>query len=602
MIEEWEDIQDQYWAVPEEEEKDFPFQGAANIVVPITAIAVEAIFARLYMTLWSVDPYFSIRPIIKEWIDAAPFVEKWLQTEVENPTSLNMQQFSKDTLLEFVKLGTCVGKSGYERVTKKVVTIDEDNNRDESFIKIRDGATADYVPLARFLMRIAYHDPQTAPWCGEEHEYSWRDLKRMVVDGRMISEAIDEIKVHWGDNVRQSGSGKSYDDTVDKLTNQEPLSPEEFDVQELWVTFDVDGDGLDEEIVVDLHRDSRTICSIRYNWNSDLHRPYRGGNYIPVEGRFYGIGIGKQNEQFQDEITTVHRQRLDNATLANMKMIAFRKTSTYGPGEPIWPGKMWFFDDPNSDVREISMSEIYNSAYANEDGLWRISEKRTGVNDTILGIPTQGTPGTATEAVEKLQEGTKKFDMALKQYKQFGSLIGTDILANYQQFGDSERHWIVQGEDGKWVEHIFELPPQLVRDGAIVELTVTDSVTNKQVERQQWMSLFQVISQYYERRIQLAMMIQQMPPDAKDFQMTAFAAISAGDEAFTRLLDTYNIVNKEALLLNPIIEEMQNELGASGAGGGGGQGLAGIGESSGMESLFAGGGPAGDSPFGRNGR
>ena len=87
-----------------------------------------------------------------------------------------------------------------------------------------------------------------------------------------------------------------------------------------------------------------------------------------MEGRWTGIGVGKQNEQFQALITTIHRQRLDAGTLANMGQLALKKTSGYGPDEPIWPGKMWFVDNPATDIREFSLSNTQHFAQiSNED-------------------------------------------------------------------------------------------------------------------------------------------------------------------------------------------------------------------------------------------
>src|SRR5690606_3910958 len=124
-----------------------------------------------------------------------------------------------------------------------------------------------------------------------------------------------------------------------------------------------------------------------------------------VEGIWPGIGVAKQVEQFQAEATTIHRQRLDNATLANMAQIVIKKGSGYGPGEPIFPGKMWFVQEVQNDIKEFKLSEVYPSSYANEQAIIGYFEKRTGVNEVILGLPQEGTPGTATSDLARLAEG-----------------------------------------------------------------------------------------------------------------------------------------------------------------------------------------------------
>ena len=55
LVKDWIQWQKDYWAKPTQTTKNFPFRRAANIVVPITAIAVEAVYARLLTTLFSVN-------------------------------------------------------------------------------------------------------------------------------------------------------------------------------------------------------------------------------------------------------------------------------------------------------------------------------------------------------------------------------------------------------------------------------------------------------------------------------------------------------------------------------------------------------------------
>ncbi|KKL53924.1 hypothetical protein LCGC14_2270550, partial [marine sediment metagenome] len=529
IVNDWKLWQKQYWAQPESTVKNFPFQRAANIVIPLTAIAVEAVHARIMNTIFSVKPFWSIRPRTSRWVESAKPVEEFLQAEVENENSLDAYAFCSDSLMELVKLGTGIGKSGYEKTIKKSVRTGTDGGNEPFYTVTNNGSTLEYVASANFLMRAGEQDPQIAAIVGEEHAFTWGQMKKMVQSGRMMKDAVEGIR-HWAATTESehSGSASSYVDAIEKLDKFEPRWHDKFRVQELWCSFDIDGvDGEDEEIIVDYHHASSTILSIHYNWYSDLHRPYRVTQYVKVEGRFWGLGIGKQNEQFQTIITTIKRQSLDNATLANMRMLAVKKQSGISSDEPIFPGKIWFLDDPSRDVQVLQMSEIYQSAYANEQSIQLYSDKRTGVNETLLGIPAQGTPGTATGDLARIAEGNKRFDLVLRNIRRWLGLLGQDVLSNYQQFGDQQRHWLVLEEEGGWVERVLNMPQQLVRSGAIVELSATSSITNRQVEQQQWMSLFTVISNYYQKIIELSNLFQ----DPKLLAAVAQRAVAASDEA-----------------------------------------------------------------------
>jgi hypothetical protein len=414
----------------------------------------------------------------------------------------------------------------------------------------------------------------------------------MAQDGRMDSEAVEEIKRQPGPD-GQSGGASSYQDHLDELAKSQDHWHEEYTVTEIWASFDVDGDGWDEEIVFDYHEPTNTILSARYNWNEDLRRPYRHTPYIVVEGRFYGIGIGKQSEQFQTQVTTIHRQRLDNATLANMRMIALKKGSGYGPGEAIFPGKMWFLDDP-SDIQPIQMSEVYQSSLYNEEAVTRLNDKRNGVNEILLGMPQSGTPGTATGDLARIAEGNQKFDLTLKNVRRWLSLLGQDVIANYQEFGAQERYWTVLGEKGQWVEHVLSMPSTHVSEGAIVDVTVTDSIVNKQVQQQQWLGLFQLITNHYGQSLQYAQVLAEMTQDPELVLTIARRALLGSDEAMKRLLETFNIVDTDIYLLSAGEEDQNAATGPGSALPGRVGGLAGAVPQTGMEGVSEAPPPPGD--------
>jgi hypothetical protein len=564
LLEDWKNWQTLYWAAPEKKERTFPFKRAANIVIPLGAIAVEAIHARTMNTLFSVEPFWSIRPKSKAWIESAKPTERWLQSEVESSESLDMFAFCDEALLELYKLGTVVAKSGYDRLIKKSLRTIGDTEQ-EYYAIVRNSATVDRVALANFVMRFAELDTQTAPLVGEKHTVTWSQLKKYAQAGRMDPKAIEKIKVHWKDSRVSSsnaGDGAELFDHIEHLANAEPLWYSTYDFYELWISFDIDNDGWDEEIVVDYHKDSGTFLSVRYNWYEDLHRPYRIGTYVKVEGIWPGIGVCKQVEQFQAEVTTIHRQRLDNATLGNMGMIVLRKGSGYGPGEPIFPGKMWFLDDVN-DIAPLKLNEVYPSAYANEQAVMSYSDKRVGVNDLILGLQPAGTPATATSDVARLAESNKRFDLVLKKIKRWLSLIGVDVITNYQLFGDQQVHWLVLDEDGIYVDQVLQMPSVLVRRGAVIDLTVTDTITNREIEKAQWLQIFQVMSSFYSNVFQLS----QVFGDPTIVAELAQKSLIGTDEIMRRLLETYQITDTDKFTLSPKAQNANAGAVAPGAGG-----------------------------------
>lgn len=541
-----------YWVKPSTEVREFPFRGASNIIIPLTAIAVEAVHARTMQTLFAIKPMFSIkaRPGAlgsqKLGFDLQRVeqpLEKYMDYEVFEQAKAKKP--INDMLLEQEKYGTGIGKVGYEKRVRRAVrtvgTIEQDY-----LVVQKDGVTVDAVPNANFLMPFDEQDPQTARWVGEEHTWSENQIKIMENSGLLKDGAHKDLEMWYTqlDVPTPGASGREFREAQEGLEGRTVSFPHRVHTQEIWLSFDVDEDEQLEEIQVLFHMDSETILSVRYNWNHDLHRPYRLRPYMPVEHRWAGIGICKQNDQFQKEITTIHRQRLDNATLANMRMYKISKLSQYGPKEPVFPGKMWFLDDLEQ-IDSLEMSEIYPSAYSNEQATLNYQQQRTGVNDTVLGIPQSGTPGTATGDLARIQESQKKFDFTFSNSKELlGELLG-DSVVTIAQFGTKNTAWFELVEGGDLVQQFFSLGPELIRDGILVEIFASGSQQNRLLDRQDWQQVGGFLQQYYVGLVEIA----RLSGDQQLMSTIIQRALIGSTEAMKQILETFDIRNIERFIV-----------------------------------------------------
>jgi hypothetical protein len=569
--------QKDYWATPLQKEATFPFKGAAIIIVPLSAIAIEAVHARTMTMTFGLPHFVSAHAIASDWADVDRAVERFLDYELMY--SIKVRKPINDCFLEATKFGTMIGKVGYEKQVKFAVRQMGADMEEVFPVVVKDGAVVDAVPDSRFLMPYYAKDPQLSPWVGEEHSttaYEVMTLEQagMFRPGTIISDDPDPNvnNSKLGAWIAQSAqgtaeTGREFEESQERLENTEPSWPEKMEWVELWLSFDVDGSRQEKEIVVHYHRPSRTFMSVRYNWNMDLSRPYRTGVYFPVEHRWRGIGICKKNEQFQREVTTQHRQRLDNATLANMRMIVIHKLSGYGPREPVFPGKMWFVDDMTH-VQTIQMGDVYNSSYANEQATLLYSQQRTGVNEVTLGMPQVGTPGTATSDLARIQEGNKKFDFIYSNFREFVEQIIVDTAATIQQFGPRKLRYFETTENGRLVAAFFQMPEAHIRDGLLIQLKMAGQQQNKILDRQNWQQIAAHLQAYYTGLIQLAMPLG----DQQLVQLILTKGIGAATEAMRQVLESFDIRNIDRIVLHEIEEMMQNGPNAAGPGAGGNNG------------------------------
>lgn len=538
-------LQSDYYAQPTVKKKTFPFTGAANIVIPITAIAVEAVHAREMTTLFALPQFCSVK-VPDAYGDIDHDLEKYIDHVMLK--EVDFYSFCNNVLLENKKFGSCVGKSSYEKIIKTAVKTIGDTEH-EFDVVVSQGPTADPVPLANFLMPYGAMDPQKSPWCGEEHLETSFQVKTLVESGFFRDDVWEKLENWVIQNQQTTLSSAPYTQKLEVIQNQVPVWPKQIGWSEIWLSFKVDGSNKMKEIVCHYHRLSQTIMSLRYNWYDDLHRPYRIGQYFPVENRWLGIGIAKQNEQFQREITTQHRQRLDNATLANMRMIKISKLAGYGSGEPVYPGKIWLVDNKD-DIDTFQMGEIYPSAYNNETTTLSYSQQRSGVNELNSGMPQVGTPGTASSDLARLQEGNKKADFHFMNSKRFLNQIQKDVVCNVAQFGPKDATIFQYIPNGDQVQAFLQQPISLLRDEIIFSLNIVGQDQNKLLDRSAWTQMAGIIQQYWTGIFQLVGLTgnQQLA------QSLIPSALAGSTEAFKQILQSFDINNINRIVPEQLIQ------------------------------------------------
>jgi hypothetical protein len=561
FIEQLTNWQRDYWAsVQNKEDVEYPFKGGASIIIPLTAISFEAIHARTFTTMFALDEIVAVKAVSDEFVEHAEPVQDFLNKELLN--GIDIRKNFESAIIELEKFGTGIAKSGYERIVKRGMK--QVNGKWEEFEFVqRDGPTIESPSLGRFMMRFHEVDPQRALWCGEEHTLSPHDIKGLEDDGLFYEGSYDEII----GSLTLSQAGSMYVDrkiltTQEELEKRKPVLPQLFDVHEIYLSWNVDANmaGNKREIVVWYNRITQKFLAIRYNSYKDLRRPYRYGNYIPVEHRWTGIGICKQNESFQEEITTQHRQRLDNGTLANMRMFKVKRSLNYGPNEELFPGKIWEVED-STDIESFQMGEVYQSSFANEQATLVYSQQRTGVNEVTLGQPQVGTPGTATDTLSRIQEGNRKHDYTYSNTRMFGDRIILDCVLNIQQFGPHNIEYYDYNKGGKMVKEFFNQDFTLIAKQTLLEIGLAGQKNNKLLDRQNWQTIAQLTQTYLQGMMQMAAPLN----NPMLMGLLSTGGMLGATEVFKQILESFDLRNIDRAMpfaddLKKLVMGLQQQL------------------------------------------
>jgi len=569
----WARWLDQYRAPVTSAVKDFPWHGASNLTLPLTAMNADPLIAR-FMTTMHAPPYlWTMQPLNERWVDVSKPMQDYLQ--FLDGRHLHMYDVNYRAVLEFIKLGTCIYKTGWAFERRKKMSYGADG-KIERTLEVISHPFVDHVSLVDFVMPPeSYHiqpDQQGgAPWVAERFflrlgEFLARAQGQEPFLPDYDPEAVKKV-AHFADAMRSTQG--PVEDTRYRLDDYQPSDLRRIELFECHCRFDTQGTGFVDDVVGILHLPSRTLLRATLNPYRHGARPYSVARYLRGDG-FYGIGECEQSEVFQTALTTLTNYQMDNVLAVNAPMLGVKFGANVVPNEPIYPLKIWALDDPANDIREIKLSEVYPSLPQFGAILQGWCERRTGLND----LNTTGNPASvpsrtpATSLLSMLQEGNRRFDLSLKELRAALDEVGLRTLQNLQQFLSEpfqnpgavttlRMAIMALGEpEGTYVATTLTTPLEDIESGVGVTVTATSGSMNKEVEKQNFMGLLQLqATMFMPMYLQLAQILSnpQVQLLGPAVMQTAAQLFKGTSELQQRLYEQFDIRNTEEMVVNTAV-------------------------------------------------
>jgi len=213
------------------------------------------------------------------------------------------------------------------------------------------------------------------------------------------------------------GQGRSRPDEV---SGAQPLTR-----IQAFLGWDVNGDGLEEQLVVWMIRETKTILRVRYlteAYPSDPPlRPLASAAFLPVEGRAYGISLLELLESLHDLQKITYDQMVDAATIKNVPWFAYRPTSGVNPETlRIAPGEGVPMNDPERDLKIMAFTSQSDAYGLNMlQLLSQIQEKASMQGDIQFGRVPKGKASalrTASGMQSILSQGDARPERILRRF------------------------------------------------------------------------------------------------------------------------------------------------------------------------------------------
>lgn len=553
--ENWERWLGVYRGKPKVENKQHPWPGASNIVVNLTAIYTEQIVARVMQGIFSAEPHWVVSEVNKRSADAVKPLERYL--DLARQRFWNQYKVVKAMVLECCKLGTGILYTGW--LDEPVMGFDAGQGRAIEQGRLI-GPQPTWVPREDWLIPVGYSDPQRSPWVAYRNWFSKQELRRLSWQQQVDS--LDALKGP-GDQETRLRQMRREDQQSDASSRDDEFGL--WSPWQVWFSWDLDGDGYPEEYVMLLHLDTKTCLRLLPNPYPRGMRPFVHAPFIEVEGLFDGIGIPEMVEHYQEEVSTMHNQRVDNHHLSNTPMIVARKGSGITDKAKFFTGRIWLVTDPNTDMKEFQVGHVNPFSVSEEQVTISLAERRVGVSDPNLGQVTSPMGrAAATTMMAVMQEGTRRHDLATSEIRRALTEHGYQIMELYQTHGlpspdeSGSPEAILDPPDAEQVRALFAAQDP-IRGLVALQLNVATAALNREVEKQSSRQLLADVTQYFIQVVQMwpqigpVIMNPQTPPPLKQAIVSMVKGI---DAAMRGVLQSHQRYDLEPILIGDMLEDL----------------------------------------------
>lgn len=541
-------------------EKDFPWKDCSNVKLPFTATNCEAIFARMMNSIFAIEPFWMVKPIKAGAWEYAKNLEYFL--EYASVNVLHIYDFCQKWFLPAVKYGTSPAKIHWQEDWRYYYKTEDGVRTLQKRLWSR-GPKLDVIPLQDFFTPIGYNILDEMPWVSNRIYKNLMQLDQLAKDYEW--ENLDKVKRFPVDR-----KGDVEEETAEKLGIENKLY-DTFEFYETYLMWNVEDKGIWAPIWCVVNPQSRQLVFVDDFPYDHGQWPFAVIRYMPRENSLYGIGVVQMLEHIQKTLDTHTNQIIDNATIANTRWFKWKKGTPLPRNLKIRPGMIVPMDDPNDLVAE-QMGDTYQSNPFYIQFLMQQGERRSGLTEYSLGreSPVVGSRATATSTLALIQESNRRFDLTLRDIRNSSSEVGYQCLELWQQFTDGLYKYIwkrpdiaeqimeaLPGQQQELIQRQFDFVGRDFRSEVSIELSASSTSNNRQLEQQNYMTLFQQYAMYSQQMMAVAQQLEnpQIPPTYKQMVLKLGEAQS---DLLNRIMTTFDF--KDARTFTNVLEEYNVQL------------------------------------------
>ena len=472
---------------PKKSPKDLPWKNSSDIGIPIEAFTIEGLLPRFLKVCYGATPIVWVKGTSDDDLEQAPVVQNALNFQLTKKIKIyrRMKNVFKNTVMQGDGIAKCVWEEETKIINRVVYYIQNQltgeffgDDETGELIEVKNDTeippvSEDGTPQVKVKQILSeekkvYDGPKI---------YS-RNIKQVIIPKDANSPEVDELDwicdtyertIDWCKRrVGEEDEGKFNEKAVreleeDILVKNPAAYKENHNYSKILISewhgkYDVNNDGLDEEVVVFIGSTNLTgvVNTSDAVSNSKLlgwmispypKRPFFHYQIIPMDNSFYGKGVPEFLIGIRNLIDAVFNQMIDRGSISNNPPLAV--PNDHDPDEnPYGPGAQWPTDNPAA-YRVIELPKSEQLEFSKMEFLLALVQKLFGVTDygTSLDSPI-GSNRTASGIMSIIGEGNIKFDDMIRSLQDVNEdLYDFIVQLNADLLEDEFVYWITGKEN-----------------------------------------------------------------------------------------------------------------------------------------------------------
>lgn len=422
---------------------------SSTIHLPTTLTVIKTFHARMYSALMGVEPPFTVRARTSANTDRATLVQDLMQYTLKDWAN-NYEGISDPVdrwIWDWCAVGVGYLKARWDERYTRFVDVEElqmpvmnlatnpETGRLEQTpgtelverevtktIQTFAGPCLEHIQIEDLVIVGGQGDPQKADYIFQQSQMTASDLWMLVDRGIFREDAVREVIRKGEDSVENNVTGmlkQQRKENAGMADVNRTYDIDRYTVLECYLKVDVDGSGIESDIIVWMNPETKEIFRANYLYRvmpTGL-RPFFPIHFHLRNGSEYPVGLAELLHSLSREIDAMHNITMDIGILTSMPFGFYRpSTSTNEEKLPIEPGTLVPLDNPGQDVFFPNLGNRVAFGFQEQQALQSQIERLTSISDISLGIIAgQGATRTATGTRALIGEANANLDIFLQR-------------------------------------------------------------------------------------------------------------------------------------------------------------------------------------------